>query len=324
MSTLSIANGGAHRRRVVAVTGASGFVGRHLIWALSKIDDIEVRMLTRSKYSQLGQSAGVVTVVGDLADQNSLSRLLVRGCTVINLAYSYTCSEELNLSYASNLAEVCAHSRVDRVIHCSTASVFGTTSGSLVDESMPCHPRNSYGITKLKIEEIYKNFARDKYLLYVLRPTSVFGEGGLSLSKMIDEIMLDGIIKRYLRECLYGARRLNLLSVDTLVRAVIFLAKTDAVECGAYIVSQDDWEENNYAYLTELAYAKLGKKRGFSRVQISRRMLEALLSVRGRDVTDTSRHFSSARLARAGFQNDEDFCGKLNQFVSNYVAKACR
>jgi nucleoside-diphosphate-sugar epimerase len=304
---------------VIAITGGSGFIGKHLIAALSKSDGPEIRVLSRKQTISLPQVGDFKAVIGDLADKNALEALVSPGCTVINLAYSYSNTMAQNIVCATNLAEVCARSNVKRVIHCSTASVFGEVNRRFLDEAEPCNPRSEYGINKYEIEEIFRKHSKFGYQLYTLRPTSVLGVGGLTLNKMINEIRYDGFIKRYLRESVYGARQLNLLGISVLVNAIIFLVEADGVNFGEYIVSQDYAQENNYAFMSDLVYSILGKRKVMPRIRFPWKLLELLLWLKGRHVDDPQRRFSWTKLENAGFRHDRNFVAMLEEYVSTYL-----
>jgi nucleoside-diphosphate-sugar epimerase len=72
--------------RLVAVTGATGFVGAHLVFALSR-HGWKIRLLVR-RWSPLPSLAGVEAeiVLGDLADEAALRRLVDGADTVIHAA----------------------------------------------------------------------------------------------------------------------------------------------------------------------------------------------------------------------------------------------
>ena len=305
---------------VIAITGATGFIGRHLIEALSKFERVQIRILSRTDTSRPDQSANLRVVTGNLGDMASLFRLVTPGCTLINLAYSHNSTGEQNVAYARTLAKVCSKVGPKQVLHCSTVSVFGRIGYNVIDERMLCSPSDEYSRAKLEIEEIFRESSSSGFRLFTLRPTAVLGKGGLTLSKLIDEILCDAPIKNYIRQSVYGNRRLNLVGVSTLVDAMLFLMGSDETKCGEYIVSQDDVEENNYKYFSDLVYNEIGVKRTVPRLYLPRQFLEALLRVRGRSVVDASRYYSSSKLRDAGFIFKEDFCSMLRAYISDYIS----
>ena len=72
--------------RLVAVTGATGFVGPHLVAALAR-RGWKIRLLVR-RWSPLPSLAGVEAdlVLGDLSDEAALKRLVAGADTVIHAA----------------------------------------------------------------------------------------------------------------------------------------------------------------------------------------------------------------------------------------------
>ena len=305
----------------IAVTGGTGFVGRHFMRALVQRPDVSVRLLSRYRPDFNFPTANLEVVTGDLADKGALAELLTPGCTLVNLAYSNVSPPELNLSNSRALAQACAVAGVSTVVHCSTASVFGSPNTRFIHEGVSCVPRSAYGVTKLQIEEAFGHFSKDSYRLFILRPTQVFGTGGPALTKLIEELQHENALVQYGRECLYGARRLNLVSVSTLVNAILFMLSDKDVEPGIYVVSQDEWQENNYRYVADAVYAGIGKSKRMPRLTMPRQLLQTLLKLRGREEHDTYRNYSSSKLIHAGFKNEECFPEALNMFISAYLTQ---
>ena len=182
-------------------------------------------------------------------------------------------------------------------------------------------PRSAYGVTKLEIEDAFSHFSKDSYRLFILRPTQVFGTGGPALIKLIEELKHGNALVQYVRECLYGGRRLNLVSVSTLVNAILFMLSDKDVEQGIYVVAQDKWQENNYRYVADAVYAGIGKSKRMPRLTMPVQVLHALLKFRGREEHDTYRYYSSSKLADSGFKNDECFLEALNIFIASYLTQ---
>jgi nucleoside-diphosphate-sugar epimerase len=308
-------------RTTIAVTGGTGFVGRHLMRALAQRPDFSIRLLSRSRPDFDFPTANLEVVTGDLADKGAVAELLTSGCTLVNLAYSNVSAPELNLSNSMALAQACAVAGISTVVHCSTASVFGAPNTRVLHEGVSCVPRSVYGVTKLQIEEAFSHFSNDSYRLFILRPTQVFGTGGPALKKLIEEIKHGNPPVQYVRECLYGERRLNLVSVSTLVNAILFMLSDKDVEPGIYVVSQDEWQENNYRYVADAVYAGIGKSKRMPRLSMPRQLLQTLLKLRGREEHETYRNYSSSKLIHAGFKNEECFPEALNMFISAYLTQ---
>jgi nucleoside-diphosphate-sugar epimerase len=80
-----VANAGVTQRRLAAVTGATGFVGRRLVGAL-KAAGWQVRVLVRPSSPGMGDDADVQTVFGDLSDPAALASLAEGTDVVVHAA----------------------------------------------------------------------------------------------------------------------------------------------------------------------------------------------------------------------------------------------
>ena len=170
------------------VTGAAGFVGRHVMRRLLA-DGCEV-----TAFDLL--DAGFVdarNVIGDLRDAEGVAEA-ARGHDVIchlgGIGDVYLAGErpslaaEVNVVGSANIAAAAA-AHGARVVYASTWEVYGEPEYEPVDEDHPCRPDHPYNITKLGGEQILlaADRLRDVPVLALrlgtaygtgLRPNSVF------------------------------------------------------------------------------------------------------------------------------------------------------
>ena len=125
----------ARKQRIITVTGATGFVGRHLVARLVEERGYKLRCLVRreSDLSQLRQlSAGLDFVYGDITQRETLVDAF-QGCWgVINLAgYREFWSQhrehfyDINERGAINVFDACREAGVAKVVQVSTPLAFG-------------------------------------------------------------------------------------------------------------------------------------------------------------------------------------------------------
>jgi len=259
-------------------------------------------------------------VEGDLLKPETLRDLFVPGCAVINLAYLNHSSFRENLAAMENLIENCLEARIQRLVHCSTAVVVGGVPDDVITEVTPCDPNNEYETTKLHIEELLKEKARGHFELAILRPTAVFGPGGKNLLKLADDLTRGNVFVNYLKSCLYDSRRMNLVHVDNVVSALLFLAFTNqTMDREIFIISDDEYLENNYRDIEKYLMRHLGcKEYPRPRIPLPQLLLTNVLKLAGRSNLNPDRIYRSEKLRNAGLKKNISFEAGLKTFAEWY------
>jgi nucleoside-diphosphate-sugar epimerase len=302
--------------RAVALTGATGYVGRNLARRLAQ-SGVRVRALSRDAAAAAAVlPPGCEIVMGDLRDPAAMQRLLEPGCDVVNLAYLWDASPAENLRATRAVLEACAQRGARRLVHLSTVAVFGRAPGDRLDEDSPCLPVIPYGRTKLAIEALLAAECRCPYT--VLRPTTVFGEAGPPLDGLIAAVRRRRFAA-YLRSVLFGGRRMNLVHVDNVVAAIVFLLEIEPMPHGAIlIVSDDDHPANNYRDVERHLMARLGvRDYALPRPSVPPGVLALLLRLRGHNNVNPRRVFDARRLAALGYRRPVDFLDGLSALAAH-------
>jgi nucleoside-diphosphate-sugar epimerase len=163
------------------VTGATGFVGRHLVRRLLQRDPgARVRVLTRDpRRVPLDWRGAVEIVVGDLAEMPRLHAAVTGAEVVYHLAGELRDEgrcEAVNHIGTRNLLQACVEAGALRVLHYSSVGVIGARTAGRFDEESPCSPRTAYECSKLRGELASREYCREQGLpVIVVRPTIVFG-----------------------------------------------------------------------------------------------------------------------------------------------------
>lgn len=306
---------------IVAVIGANGFVGKKLIHDLLAEGNVFVRKLERSLSFDEPHS-NVTVIHGDLTRLETLQNVLVADCIVINLAYDFNMTSEDNLLAAKNLAKICKSGKIKRLIHCSSAAVFGRNSDNIVNEESTCDPHTEYGLTKISIEQILFNASRSNFEFVNIRPTSVFGPDGEPLSKLIADLTRGSMVLNYFKSCLFNKRKLNLVSVETLTAAIIFMMNPKLkVDGHTFIVSEDYESINYFHYVEQYLLNKLVKKNYILRpVNIPLQILSFILWVRGRDACNPSKLYDPSKILKLGFNPPRTLQQSLDSFIEWHKA----
>jgi nucleoside-diphosphate-sugar epimerase len=225
--------------RPVLVTGASGFIGRHLVRALIA-QGIPVRALVRreSPRGLWPEEAGVEIVVGDLLD-GSVARCATAGVRrVFHLAgrlfapgVPAVAFERLHVEATLALLNECTRTDgFESFVLCSTTGVLGPQNGRLGREDDLVNPRNAYEETKARAEHEATAFARSVSLpLTIVRPGLVYGPGDRHLLGLFRAIH-----GGYYRVIGRGTNRFHPTYVQDAVDGILRAAGAASPGCRAY------------------------------------------------------------------------------------------
>jgi dihydroflavonol-4-reductase len=182
------------------VTGAAGFIGRHVVAAL--VDEgADVRAFDRFRAPAEPFEAGVELVAGDVRDYDAVRRA-VDGCdAVFHLAAVYSFArgdaplmEAVNVGGTRAVLDAALRGKRRRVVHTSSCATCGPVPGRCATErDLP--PRRELGVpyrrTKLQAERLALNAALEGADVLVVNPTVPVGSGDQSptpTGKMVADI----------------------------------------------------------------------------------------------------------------------------------------
>lgn len=176
-------------QRTVAITGATGFVGRYVASRLLREDDIHLRCLVRdSSDTTFLESLGprVTFSTGDICRAASLTPMLVGAWGVVNLAghrdfwiRSRRLYYELNERGAENVFRAAMDADVEKVVQVSTPLAFGVPEQLPFDEESAPGPHPSdYARSKHLGDQIGWRLHEEEGLpLTVVHLAAVIGAG---------------------------------------------------------------------------------------------------------------------------------------------------
>jgi len=166
--------------KTIAVTGASGFIGRHVAAAFRSAG-FEVRALTRKAY-------GENSVAVDYLDGDALARALEGvGVLVHTAGLAHVSARRLddpaaefhraNVGVAASVTGACIRSGVQSMVLLSSAGVLGKESpAGGFDDSSPPAPYDWYTASKREAEDRVSSLAAASNLqVIILRPPTVYG-----------------------------------------------------------------------------------------------------------------------------------------------------
>jgi nucleoside-diphosphate-sugar epimerase len=175
--------------RTIAVTGATGYVGRFVVAELGGQGAV-IRALARPESNRAGFDTPVEWVEGNLLSDDTLSRLVDGADAVVHLAYEHVPGRyrggegddlpgwiEANVNGSLRLLLAARDAAVGRFIFLSSRAVFSRTEpGRALDETHPISPDTHYGAYKAAVEAFLKSFAGVEGIKTCsVRATGVYG-----------------------------------------------------------------------------------------------------------------------------------------------------
>jgi nucleoside-diphosphate-sugar epimerase len=278
-----------------------------------------VRALAHSARDEsLPTAPNLTWVRGELDDPACLQQLIAPGGCVVHLAFPAGWAPERHLAAAEALASAAVGVGTTRVVHCSTAVVVGGSPPTRIDEHTPCRPVAEYERLKLDIERVLcRVLLSGAVPLVILRPTAVIGPGGWNLRKLARELTAGSRMMSYVRACLQGRRKMNLVCVDNVVEALLFLLnRQHASPCDIFLVSDDDDPMNNYYDVRIALMGHLGVRTSVVPVvPLPPFVASALLRLHGRSCANPMRVFDASKLVEAGYHRTSTLADEVDRFA---------
>src|SRR5688572_2326968 len=135
----------------VLVTGATGFIGRHLVQRLME-QRVPVRVVTRDATRLPAQWHNRVEVVaGDLLDERTQTAATKGVGLIYSLASEILDSSlmrAINVTAVQGLLKTATEAGAKRIVHLSSVGVIGAGGAGVVTEETPCRPKTPYEQSK--------------------------------------------------------------------------------------------------------------------------------------------------------------------------------
>lgn len=312
----------AVEKQRLVVIGGTGFVGHHLLDALSGSGSpFEIIFAVHRNEPDWLKNSSMRVQRFDVENSASLQQMLTPGCTVLNLLRPD--GSGWFLPAIENVLVACRAAAIKRYIHVSSIDVFGASPDSICTSSSPIVPVTPYEREHAAGEAIARAVPDQHFEALVLRLGAVFGVGGLNIVSFVNEVSKAPHWKLALRRSLYGARRMHLVSVEKVVEVLIFMTTAEPIVQGEVIVVTEDFApDNNFAYLQDSLMKAFGRP-VFSRVPyLPPSILRYVLSARKVSNSDPMRRFRDDRLAELGMVDKALFNSRLNSYIGHLRANA--
>ncbi|MDD5052221.1 MAG: NAD-dependent epimerase/dehydratase family protein [Sulfuricurvum sp.] len=160
----------------ILLTGASGFIGKHIQKEFTKHHIIPISL----------QKVSIETLSFAQVDTIIHLSALVHQMTMPDDANAY---EKINVTQTLELAKSAKASGVKHFIFMSTIKVYGEESDLIYTENSPCSPQDDYGKSKRKAELQLQTLQDHNFIVSIIRTPIVYGEGvKANMKNLIDLI----------------------------------------------------------------------------------------------------------------------------------------
>jgi nucleoside-diphosphate-sugar epimerase len=233
----------------VALTGASGYTGGHILKRLLARGDTVKALVRESSVTSELQASGAEMVKGVLGNADDARRLVESADAVMHVAAVYRTAghpdsyyRQVNVEGTRLLLEAARAAGVRRFVHTSTVGVHGDVKNPPADENAPIAPSDIYQETKAEADVQAREFGRAHGLeVAIVRPGAIYGPGETRLLKVFK-----GIARGRYAVVGSGKPHYHLVYIDDLVDG--FLLALDRKEAagetfiiaGPRSLSQDD------------------------------------------------------------------------------------
>ena len=242
------------------VTGATGFVGSHLVDRLLK-EEFEVYCLKRkTSNTRWLEGKNVSYVNGDLYSNDVLEKTIKNMDYVFHVAGVLKSKKKEGYKKGNNLAtknliEITHKVKPDlkKFVHISSLAVCGPTPGEKsIDENYIPKPITNYGRTKFEAEQEVLKY-RDRMPVIIIRPPAVFGPRDTEIlvyfqtfSKGLNSVI--GLKEKYL----------SLIYIEDLIDGIMLAAEKSNNSGEVYFISSD--KAYNWNDIGNITSKLLGKK----------------------------------------------------------------
>ncbi len=250
---------------VVFITGATGFLGSHLISELVKDENIFIKVLVRKTSDTAGiDKYRVDKIIGDLIDQKTYLGELKNVDTIYHIAGAVTDWAPKKIYYDTHikgtqeLFNAAISCNVPRIIHISTIDVLKKEKfkeNYLLDNSPYTTSKEFYSFTKKEAEcEALILSNKNRINTTIIRPSWIYGRGDYKLFFEVAKNISTGNMVFIHNKNNY----LPLVHVDNLVNLLIEIRKRKDLQSRCFNISDG---EITWGQLADYISDKLGKKR---------------------------------------------------------------
>lgn len=227
----------------VLVTGATGFIGRHLVRELLHHKKYDVFCFVRNlKKAKPLEDLGAQLICGDITDKKSLTKLkgykidLVFHCAAYVENKNIQKLQQVNVQGTRNVCEVCLEHEVLRLVYLSSVAVVSGNDSVPLKEDFPFLATNAYGKSKIEAEKVALEFRKKGLAMTIFRPPMVYGEDEPHALKLLLKLLKMRLLPLINR----GKNIVHLAYVENVVSAMIFCLEKEEFTEGSFFIADKE------------------------------------------------------------------------------------
>jgi nucleoside-diphosphate-sugar epimerase len=226
----------------VLVTGATGFIGRHLVERLITAQNVVKAFVRPGTNAAWLDTLGAEVVRGDISDADAIERAADKCEIVFHLAakteslglLSRNEVQPANVQGTEHVVRAAMLAGVDRLVFCSSVAVYGRIpKNQMLDEETETNPDSPYGESKVLGEQVVMSARHcDGLPVVVARISTVWGPGNASWIGLFRSIASGRF--RLIGD---GTNRHHIADVSDVVEGLLLCGATSGAEGRTYILS---------------------------------------------------------------------------------------
>lgn len=236
----------------ILITGATGFIGRHLVSRLLDTKDFDIVCSGRNLGKLAEFSGKVKPVYLDITEKEKVLELfhnvkpdVVFHCAAVIKSNSLTLLRRVNVGGTANILEASLNEGVKRVVYLSSVAVVSGNKKLPLKEDFPYKATNLYGVSKIEAELVVERYRKEGLRISILRPCFVYGEGEPHILPLLVKL----IKYRLFPMVNEGNAKIQLVYVGNVVDVMILsMSKEEACQ-GSFFVA-----DNEALTLKEISY----------------------------------------------------------------------
>ena len=232
------------------VTGAAGFLGRHIVEKLCQQGETDTIAFDILQCADTFK--GVTYVQGSVLNRELLLELtrtvdyIYHTAALVPLTKSGEEFYNVNVVGTRNIVECCKHNSIKKLVHISSSAIYGLPQDMPITDKTEYAPIEIYGQSKLDAENEVRHYMDEGGSASCIRPRTIIGgKSRLGIFQMLFEWISEG---RNIYVIGDGNNLFQFLHVDDLIDAIIKAALSENsglynIGAARYKTLREDLEE---------------------------------------------------------------------------------